>query len=115
VKGVRLGAHRLQARADSLRSYGARGAGAIDEEKGYGSRDARIRPPAGEVARGCEKVATVAVRVDRRDDQQGEFGLCSAPLLWSLPTKTSFGPDRKKQLSRPTNDLQKLFHGSGVR
>ena len=27
----------------------------------------------------------------------------------SLPTKTSFGPDGKKQLSRPTNDLQKLF------
>ena len=33
-----------------------------------------------------------------------------SPLLHeSLPTKTSFGPDGKKQLSRPTNDLQKLF------
>jgi len=33
-----------------------------------------------------------------------------SPLLpGSLPTKTSFGPDGKKQLSRPTNDLQKLF------
>ncbi len=30
----------------------------------------------------------------------------------SLPTKTSFGPDGKKQLSKHTNDLQKLFHGS---
>ncbi len=30
-------------------------------------------------------------------------------FLRSLPTKTSFGPDGKKQLSRPTNDLQKLF------
>jgi hypothetical protein len=27
----------------------------------------------------------------------------------SLPTKTSFGPDGKKQLSFPTNDLQRLF------
>ena len=36
-----------------------------------------------------------------------------SPLLHgSLPTKTSFGPDGKKQLSFPTNDLQKLFHGS---
>ena len=33
-----------------------------------------------------------------------------SPLLnESLPTKTSFGPDGKKQLSFPTNDLQKLF------
>ena len=33
-----------------------------------------------------------------------------SPLLHgSLPTKTSFGTDGKKQLSRPTNDLQKLF------
>ncbi len=33
-----------------------------------------------------------------------------SPLLHrSLPTKTSFGPDGKKQLSFPTNDLQKLF------
>jgi len=30
----------------------------------------------------------------------------------SLPTKTSFGPDGKKQLSMPTNDLQQLFLGS---
>ncbi len=30
----------------------------------------------------------------------------------SAPTKTSFGRGSKKQLSRPTNDLQKLFHGS---
>jgi hypothetical protein len=30
----------------------------------------------------------------------------------SLPTKTSFGPDGKKQLSFPTNDLQKLFLSS---
>jgi hypothetical protein len=36
-----------------------------------------------------------------------------SPLLHgSLPTKTSFGPDGKKQLSKPTNDLKKLFHGS---
>ena len=33
----------------------------------------------------------------------------------SLPTKTSFGPDGKKQLSFPTNDLNKLFHGSEAR
>ena len=33
-------------------------------------------------------------------------------FLKRLPTKTSFGPDWKKQLSRPTNDLQWLFHGS---
>ncbi|MEN9634585.1 MAG: hypothetical protein RL077_2989, partial [Verrucomicrobiota bacterium] len=33
-------------------------------------------------------------------------------FLKSLPTKTSFGPDGKKQLSFFTNDLQKLFHGS---
>ena len=30
-------------------------------------------------------------------------------FLKRLPTKTSFGPDWKKQLSGPTNDLQKLF------
>jgi hypothetical protein len=30
-------------------------------------------------------------------------------LLESLPTKTSFGPDGNKQISRLTNDLQKLF------
>ena len=37
-----------------------------------------------------------------------------SPLLHgSLPTKTSFGADGKKQLVRPTNDLQKLFHGRG--
>ena len=33
-------------------------------------------------------------------------------FLRSLPTKTSFGTDGKKQLSRPTNDLQKLFLSS---
>jgi len=32
-------------------------------------------------------------------------------FLKSLPTKTSFGPDGKKQLSFFTNDLKKLFHG----
>jgi hypothetical protein len=30
----------------------------------------------------------------------------------SLHPKTSFGPDGKKQLSMPTNDLQQLFLGS---
>ena len=36
-----------------------------------------------------------------------------SPLLHeSLPTKTSFGPDGKKQIYFPTNDLQKLFHES---
>ena len=41
-----------------------------------------------------------------------------SPLLHeSLPTKTSFGPDGKKQLSFPTNDLKKLFleRGSAAR
>ncbi|MFM9032084.1 MAG: hypothetical protein ACKOTF_15700, partial [Opitutaceae bacterium] len=32
-----------------------------------------------------------------------------ALFLRSPPPKTSFGPDRKKQLFRSTNDLQKLF------
>ena len=35
--------------------------------------------------------------------------LLSPLLLESLPTKTSFGTDGKKQLYFPTNDLQKLF------
>ena len=33
-------------------------------------------------------------------------------FLRSPPTKTSFGTDGKKQIFIPTNDLQKLFHGS---
>ena len=36
-----------------------------------------------------------------------------SPLLpGSLPAKTSFGTDGKKQLSFPTNDLQKMFLSS---
>ena len=51
-----------------------------------------------------------------RDVGHGRWSVGWATLLSPLlherpPTKTSFGTDGKKQLSMPTNDLQKLFLG----
>ena len=73
---------------------GAMRSGAERERVGGGGSEARLRGH------------------HRRQECRRSVGWATllSPLLHgSLPTKTSFGPDAKKQLSFPTNDLQKLF------
>ncbi len=62
-------------------------------------------PQAGEVARSCEKVATAVVRVDRRDDQQGEFRALGSTVAMELLHQNKFWPRREETAFFPHQRL----------